>query len=72
MSAVRKAPSRILDFHYLVGTPEGVEHFTEHHELGLFTDEEYRNAFTAAGLQVAHDPEGLIGRGLYIGTLADV
>src|SRR5262249_43464942 len=38
----------ILDFHYLVGTPEGVEHFTEHHELGLFTDEEYRSAFTAA------------------------
>jgi SAM-dependent methyltransferase len=62
----------ILDFHYLVGTPEGVEHFTEHHELGLFTDEEYRHAFTSAGLEVAHDHDGIIGRGLYIGTPASV
>src|SRR5262249_13065235 len=31
----------ILDFHYLVGTPAGVEQFSEHHELGLFTDEQY-------------------------------
>jgi SAM-dependent methyltransferase len=58
----------ILDFHYLVATPEGVEHLTEHHELGLFTDEDYRTAFAAAGLAVAYDAEGLMGRGLYIGT----
>lgn len=49
----------LLDFHYLVATPEGIEHFTEHHELGLFT---------GAGLDVVHDAEGLIGRGLYIGA----
>jgi SAM-dependent methyltransferase len=58
----------ILDFHYLVGTPEGVEHLIEHHELGLFTDEDYRAAFAATGLAVAYDAEGLISRGLYIGT----
>jgi SAM-dependent methyltransferase len=58
----------LLNFHYLVATPEGVEHFTEHHELGLFTDAEYRAAFAQAGLDVTYDAEGLIGRGLYVGT----
>ncbi len=56
----------ILDFHYLVGTPERVTHFTERHELGLFTVEEMLSAFTEAGLAVRYEPEGLTGRGLYI------
>lgn len=56
-------------FHYLVGTVSGVEHFTEKHELTLFTDDEYRSAFAAAGMTVAYDEHGLglMGRGLYIG-----
>jgi hypothetical protein len=56
-----------LRFHYLVGTPEGVTHFTEEHTLGLFTHENYLTAFRAAGLNVSFDPDGLTGRGLYIG-----
>lgn len=56
-----------MEFQYLVATPDGVEHFTEMHEMGLFTHEEYLAAFTNAGLDVSHDPEGLDGRGLYIG-----
>ena len=54
-------------FHYTVGTPKGVEYFTERHELGLFTHGEYLESFYKAGLEVIHDPEGLDGRGLYIG-----
>jgi len=54
-------------FHYMVGTSQGVEYFTERHELGLFTHEEYLEAFRKAHLEVIHDPEGLDGRGLYIG-----
>ena len=57
-------------FHYLVGTPDGVEHFTEDHALTLFTHGEYAEAFTAAGLKVDHEPEGLMGRGLFIGVAA--
>ncbi len=57
----------VLDFHYLVGTPGGVEYFTERHDLGLFSHDDYVAAFRAAGLEVIHDPRGLIGRGLYIG-----
>jgi SAM-dependent methyltransferase len=56
-----------LDIHYLVGSPSGVEQFDEHHQLGLFTHDEYLAAFRAAGLDVTHDPVGLLGRGLYIG-----
>jgi hypothetical protein len=60
----------IMNFHYLVATPAGIEHFTELHELGLFSHEEYLDAFRASALEVVHDPdpEKLTGRGLYIGV----
>jgi ubiquinone/menaquinone biosynthesis C-methylase UbiE len=57
----------IVDFHYMVGTPEGIETFTERHELGMFGHEAYTAAFEEAGLDVEHDAEGLTGRGLYVG-----
>jgi hypothetical protein len=55
-------------FHYLIGTASGVEHFTELHEFALFTDDEIRDAFSAAGMDVSYDATGLMGRGLYMGT----
>jgi len=58
----------LIEFQYLVGTPKGIEHSVEIHELGLFTHREYMAAFKTAGLTVTHDLEGLDGRGLYIGT----
>ena len=54
-------------FHYLVLTSDGVDRFEERHELALFTQDEYVAAFRTAGLDVQHDPEGLMGRGLYVG-----
>jgi SAM-dependent methyltransferase len=60
----------VFDIHYLVGTPAGVEHFTERHEMGLFTSGQYQDAFTGAGLTVEFDPDGLAGRGLYLATKA--
>lgn len=58
----------IMDMHHLVGTPDGISHFVEHHEIALFRHEEYVAAFESAGLEVTHDPQGLTGRGLYVGT----
>jgi len=64
----KKGKIALLAFHYLIGTPKGIQQITEHHKFGLFTHKEYMDAFKAAKLNVIHDPEGLDGRGLYIGT----
>jgi hypothetical protein len=53
-------------FHYLVGTPKGMTHFTEDHTLGLFTVNDMKGAFAATGLAVQYDEQGMFGRGLYI------
>ena len=56
----------VMLFHYLVSGPGTVEHFTEEHRIGMFTTDEYRTTFEAAGLETEHDPEGLMGRGLWL------
>ncbi len=66
-AGVPAAPTVAIEFHYLVGRPGGVERFEEVHEVGLFTHEQYLAAFARAGLQAEHDPDGLSGRGLYVG-----
>ena len=66
ISGLRDERVSTTEMHYLVATPAGVEHFVEHHDLYLFTNDEMRSAFEAAGLRVEHDPNGLIGRGLWI------
>lgn len=57
----------ILNMHHLVARPEGIEYFVERHELVLFTDEQYRQAFEASGLGYKFDSHGLTGRNLLIG-----
>jgi len=64
--AQREGNVSIVEFEYLVGTPDGIERFSERHELGLFTVEQYLEAFRAAGLEANHDPDGPMGRGLYV------
>ena len=65
-SGLRDERVSTTEMHYVVGTPAGVEHFVEHHDPYLFTTDEMRSAFEAAGLVVDYDAEGLIGRGLWI------
>ena len=59
----------VTPMHHLVARLSGITHFVETHELFLATNEEYRAAFVAAGLDVRHDPDGF-GRGMWIGRRA--
>jgi SAM-dependent methyltransferase len=56
-----------FDFHYLVGTSSGTEHFIEKHRLGLYTREEMSEAFQKCGLSVEYEEKGPTGRGIYLG-----
>ena len=67
----RRGDVSVLPIHYMVGSTEGVEEFHEEHQLGLWTHEQYMTALADAGLtEVAHDPAGFFGRGLYSGRAA--
>lgn len=48
---------------------DGIDTFVEHHELGLFTWDQYRSAFEQAGLETQVDEVGLLGRGLVLGRV---
>src|SRR5262249_48372188 len=49
----------ILEQHYLIGTKERVEHLHQRHVLGLFSTEDFRDAFSAAALEPRDvDPAG--------------
>ena len=67
----REKQVAILDIHYLVGTSECIEYFSEQHRMGLFTNDEYVKAFRSAGLEVTYDPEGPRKRGLFVARLPD-
>ncbi len=56
-----------LDMHHMVGAADGVEHFLERHKLAMYSDEDFQEAFTEAGLTVEIDPIGLTNRRLCVG-----
>jgi SAM-dependent methyltransferase len=57
----------IMEFHYLVGTADRIEHFVERHEMGLFRLAEYQAELAASGWTTFLDEVGLTGRGLVTG-----
>jgi SAM-dependent methyltransferase len=58
----------IINFHYMVGSSDGIRTFSEPHRLTLFTRAEYEAAFRSAGFTVQFEEQGLTDRGLYIGS----
>lgn len=63
----RYGTTSVLRYEYLVGEPGGLSAFAESHALQLFTDAQYREAFTTAGLSVRNERTDLFDRGLYVG-----
>jgi SAM-dependent methyltransferase len=65
----RRGDVGILDWHFLVATRDKIEHFTERHEVGLFTRAEYLGAMTDAGLRAdLLRGKALAGRDRYVGV----
>ena len=63
----QKGRLSFFTFHYLRRKSTEGRPFYKRHELGLFTVEEMKAAFSAAGFTTEYDPAGLDGRGLYVG-----
>jgi SAM-dependent methyltransferase len=62
----RYGTTAVTRYEYLVGEPTGMSGFSETHVQQLFTDEEYRSAFSAAGLKPRNERSDLFPHGLYI------
>jgi SAM-dependent methyltransferase len=56
-----------LEMHHLVASLDRIDHIVDEHVLTLFSDDEYRSAFVAAGLGVTTAPSPMPGRDRYIG-----
>jgi len=66
----REGDVGIMNNHFLIGRPSGVEHFTEVHRVALLSHEDYESAFSASGLDLEYDAVGPGGLGFYIGRRA--
>ena len=63
----RRGDLAILDFHYLLSTKSGVQHFNDLHELALFDTDGFLEILEEAGLRSRFYQNGLMkGRGLYV------
>jgi SAM-dependent methyltransferase len=59
----------VVAMHYLVGTPDGIDHTTDVHYMSMYSEQEFRHAFAAAGCSVRLVDPGF-GHGVYVGVRA--
>lgn len=71
LTSGRDGDLSVLEIDFLVGVEGRIERFTERHIMGLFSDRQMRDAFTAAGLTVERDEAYPSGRSLYVGQRRD-
>ena len=66
--SVRNGTSMCITARYLVGNAAGITEFCMRDTLSLFREDQYADAFTAAGLTVEYLPSVATDRGLFVGT----
>jgi hypothetical protein len=64
----RYGTTAVTRYEYLVGEPTGMSGFSETHVQQLFSNEEYHEAFEAAGLKPRNERFDLFPHGLYFAT----
>ncbi len=68
--AQRRGRSVLREVAYAVATPNGIRQVLERHTFGLFSANDYVDAFGSAGFEVTFDSEGFdSARGLYVARL---
>ena len=66
----RRGSVTSLEMHHLIATSEEIDHVVDHHELTLFSPEQYAHAFATAGLSVQTIDGPMPGRDRYVGVKA--
>ena len=64
----RRGDKTVLELHHLVGTRDGVDHLVDRHEMTLFAEDDYLDAFRIAGLDVEAVEGPFADRGRYAGV----
>ncbi len=67
-TTIRDGAMTVIDFFWMVGYPDHVEHFEERHVCWMATRQELVAAFEAAGLQTRFEEPGPMGRGLLVAS----
>ncbi len=70
-TSTRQDNLAVLEMHHFVDWGEqhsAAKYFVTRHQMALYATQDYLDAFTAAGLDVTTDEEGLMGRGLFMGV----